>query len=128
MGVKIEKERLIMNKNEKRYVESVAKKYSTKEITKLDQLKELDKSSRRGAMVFAYVFGSISSLVMGFGMCVAMEVILKGWMWLGIVVGVIGMGLCAANYFIYRKLEEKGKNRNAAKILELSKELLNEND
>ena len=45
-----------------------------------------------------------------------------------IVVGVIGIGLCAANYFIYRKLEEKGKNRNAAKILELSKELLNEND
>ena len=117
-----------MNKNEKRYVESMAKKYSTKEITKLDQLKELDKSSRRGAMVFAYVFGSIASLVMGFGMSVAMEVILKGWMWLGIVVGVIGMGLCTANYFIYRKLEEKGKNRNAAKILELCKELLNEND
>jgi len=115
-----------MNKTEKKYVEKVVKKYSTQEMTKLDELKSLDKSARKGAFVFSIIFGTISSLLLGFGMSVAMGVILKDLMWLGIVVGIIGLFFVSINYFIYRSLEEAGKKRNAAKILELSKELLNE--
>ena len=77
-------------------------------------------------MIFSYIFGSIASLILGFGMCVAMEVILEGWMWLGIVVGLIGIVFVSINYFIYKRLEEKGRNKYAEEILTLSKELLNE--
>ena len=113
--------------NEKKYLEKMVSKYGTKEISKIDELRELDKKSTRGAKIFAYIFGSIASLILGFGMCVAMEVILEGWMWLGILVGVIGIALVSVNYFIYRSLEKKGREKYAEKILTLSNELLNDN-
>ena len=117
-----------MSLNEKKYIEKIAAKYKGKETSKLEELRELDKKSRRGALIFAYVFGSIASLILGFGMCVAMEVILDGWMWLGIVVGLIGIALVSVNYFIYRKLEQKGKDKYSRQILALSEELLNEKE
>lgn len=113
-----------MNTNERRYVEKTLKSYSEKETTKLDELKALDAKAKRGANIFAYVFGTIGALVLGFGMCVAMEVILPGLMALGIVVGLIGIAMVSFNYFIFKKLEAKGKAKYAAQIQEISNELL----
>ncbi len=84
--------------NENKYVEKVINKYTEKETTKLDQLKALDSKVKMPALIIAYVFGSISALVLGFGMCVAMKVILADLMWLGIVVGVVGIALCLLTY------------------------------
>ena len=114
-----------MNANEKKYVEKTLKSYEEKEVTKLDELRALDKKAKKGANVFAYVFGSIGSLVLGFGMCVAMKVILADLMIVGIVVGLMGIAMVSGNYFIYEKLLEKGKRKYANQIKELSNELLN---
>lgn len=114
-----------MNANEKKYVEKVVRDFSTKEETKLDKLRELNKKARKGANVFAYVFGTIGSLVLGMGMCVAMKVILPELMWLGIVVGLVGILMVSVNYPIYKKLLEKGKNKYSRQILDLSEEILN---
>ena len=59
-------------------------------------------------------------------MCVAMQVIFAELMWLGILVGVIGILMVSANYFIYKKLLAKGKEKYAEQILSLSNAILNE--
>lgn len=114
-----------MNANEKRYVEKTLKSYEEKQVTKLDELRALDKKAKKGANIFAYVFGSIGALVLGFGMCVAMKVILPNLMVVGIIVGLVGILMVSVNYFIHQKLLEKGKRKYADQIKELSNELLN---
>ena len=56
-------------------IQKIRSSYEEREITKLDELKALDKKVKRPAQIFAYVYGSISSLVLGTGMCLAMKVI-----------------------------------------------------
>ena len=58
-------------------------------------------------------------------MCVAMKVILADWMIIGIAVGLVGIAMVIANYFIYIKLLEKGKRKYSEEILKLSEEILN---
>ena len=110
--------------NKIKTVEKIRASYLDKEITKFDELKELDKKVKRPAQVFAYVFGSLSSLVLGMGMCLAMKIIGSS-MALGIVIGIIGILLVLINYPIYKKILNGRKNKYASKILELSDNLLN---
>ena len=114
-----------MNANEKKYVEKTLKSYDKKEVTKLDELRALDKRAKKGANVFAYIFGSIGALVFGFGMSVAMKIILPKLMVLGIVIGLLGIAMVSSNYFIYEKMLAKSKRKYADKIKKISNELLN---
>lgn len=113
-----------MDQKDKKYLEKVINNYNKKEITKLDELKLLDRHVKLPITVFAYVFGSLCSLILGFGMCLAMEVILPGNMVYGIIIGIAGILLCVVNYFIYKKILISRKNKYSAKIIELSNELL----
>ena len=117
-----------MERNEKRYLEKLISNYQDKEMTKVDELKALDKKVKNPVKIFSYIFGSISSLVLGFGMCVAMEVILAGLMWVGIIVGLIGILFVSINYPIYKKLLNSRKRKYANEIIELSNNLLNEDN
>ena len=56
-------------------IQRIRASYTEKEMSKLDELKALDKKVKRPAQIFAYVYGSLSSLVLGTGMCFAMKVI-----------------------------------------------------
>lgn len=114
------------NFEEKRSVEKIVSKYQEKEQSKLDELRALDKKARFNAIVFAYVFGIVAALVLGFGMCVAMKVILIDYTTIGIVVGLIGIFMCSINYSIYKVILNKGIKKYSSQILKLSKELLNE--
>ena len=113
-----------MSSNEKQYVEKVLNKYTEKKSTKLEELRELDKKASKPATLFSAIFGTIGSLVLGFGMCIAMEVILAGYMWIGIIVGLVGILMVSINYPIYRNILKKGKAKYADKITKLSNELL----
>ena len=109
-------------------IERIRASYTEKEITKLDELKKLDKKVKRPAQIFAYVFGSISSLVLGTGMCLAMKVIgasLSFAMPLGIGVGLLGILLVSINYPMYKKILKSRKEKYAQQIFELSDSLLN---
>ena len=113
---------------ELKMVEKIRASYAEKEITKFDQLKELDRKVKRPAEVFAYVFGSISSLVLGTGMSLAMKVIgttLSFAMPLGIGVGLLGILLVSINYPIYKKTMARRKRKYAKEIYALSDQLLN---
>lgn len=115
-------------KNDIKTVETIRNSYMEKEFTKLDELKALNKKVTRPAKTFAYVFGSLSSLVLGAGMCLAMKVIgssLSFAMPLGIVIGVIGILLVSINYPLYSKILNARKKKYANRIFELSNDLLN---
>ena len=106
-------------------IQKIRSSYELKEITKLDELKALDKKVKRPAQVFAYVYGSISSLVLGTGMCLAMKVIGNS-MALGIGIGLVGIALTLTTYPIFKAILKKRKNKHSKKIFELSDSLLNQ--
>lgn len=105
-------------------IERIRASYTEKEITKFDELKELDKKVKRPAQIFAYVYGALSSLVLGTGMCFAMKVIGNS-MALGIGIGLVGIALTITTYPIFKAILKRRKNKYAPKIFELSDSLLN---
>ena len=110
---------------DKIYAESIAKEYAAKDNSKIVALRKLDRKAKLPATVFTYTFGIISALVLGTGMCFAMQVIGSGMvgMVIGIIIGIIGMIGCGVNYPIYKKLLENGKKKYAYEIVELAREI-----
>jgi len=97
---------------DKIYAEAIANEYAVKDTRKV-----------------AYTFGVIAALILGVGMCLAMNVIGSGttaMMVLGIIIGVVGIAGVSVNYPIYKKLLEKGKKKYAADIMYLAKEITEE--
>lgn len=117
----------MMEVNEKKQVEAIVKEYLPHEETKVEKLKKLNKKVKRPATIFAYTFGVIGSLVLGVGMCLAMKVI-GNLMPLGIVIGVLGIGMVSANYFIYKLINKKRMAKFQCDVLKISNELLNVED
>lgn len=111
--------------NQKNQIDEVSKikdSYCPKPITKLDELKALDKKAKLPAKVFAYIFGVIGSLVLGVGMCFAMKV-LGDIMAIGIAVGIVGILMVSINYPIYKQILKKRKSKYCQRILALSEEI-----
>lgn len=119
-----------MSKNDQDFlVQKIRTQYTEKEHTQLDALKELDRKVKRPANVFAYVFGSISAIVMGSGMSLVMTDIgaklgMGNVMLPGIIIGMIGMALVSCAYPIYEWTLKRERKRIAPEILRLSDELM----
>lgn len=110
---------------DKIYAESIAKEYAPKDSSKIVALRKLDRKAKMPATIFTYTFGIVSSLVLGTGMCFAMQVLGSGIvdMVIGIIVGIVGMVGCGINYPIYKKMLENGKKKYAYEIVELAREI-----
>lgn len=111
---------------DKIFAEAIANEYSVKTTSKVVALKKLDKKAKRPANIFSYTFGVIMSLVLGVGMCLAMNVIGDGsmqMMIIGIIVGLIGIAGVSINYPIFKSLLRKGKEKYAYEIIQLAKEI-----
>ena len=108
--------------------EAIAKDYAPKDNSKIVALKKLDSKAKLPATIFTYSFGIISSLIVGTGMSLAMQVIGSGVasMVAGIVIGIIGFILCGINYPIYKRILEKDKAKYAYEIVELAREISEE--
>lgn len=119
-----------MNRNDQEFlVQKIRTQYTEKEHTRLDELKELDAKVKRPANVFAYVFGSISAIIMGSGMSLVMTDIgssigIEDAMAPGIVIGVVGMLMAIVNYPIYQKMLASRRKKYADKIMELSDKIM----
>lgn len=116
-----------MNTN-KILAESIAKDYAPKQHSKITALKKLDAKAKRPARTFAYIFCTFFILVAGTGMSLAMQVI-GGTLpltILGIVLGVIGFTCAGINYAIYKKILNKSKAKYAFEIIELAREISEE--
>lgn len=119
-----------MNKNDQAFlVQKIRTQYTEKEHTCLDELKELDTKVKRPASVFAYIFGSISAIIMGSGMSLVMTDISKtigieNPMLYGIIIGVIGMFMAIINYPIYKGILGSRRRKYADKIIALSDKIM----
>lgn len=119
-----------MNRNDKEFIaQRIRTQYTEKQATELDSLRALDAKVKRPANVFAYVFGSLSAIIMGSGMSLVMTDIgaiigITSTMVPGIAIGVIGLLMAAVNYPIYKGILNSRKKKYASKIIELSDKIL----
>jgi len=120
-----------MNKNDQDFlVQKIRTQYTEKKNTELDELKALDSKVKRPANVFAYIFGSISAIIMGSGMSLVMTDIgetvgIQNPMLYGIVIGVIGMLMAIINYPIYKGILSSRRKKYTDKIITLSDKIMN---
>lgn len=115
-----------MSEREK-IVKEIKEGYEPKEKTKYDELIALNRKVELPAYIFAYAFGIVGALILGVGMCLAMQVIGTGvpLMVLGIVVGIIGIALVSVNYPVFLAIMKSRKKKYAERVIALSQELLN---
>ena len=116
--------------NNQEQVNKIRQQYVASQPTALDELKALDAKVKRPANVFAYTFGSISAIVMGAGMSLVLTDIgvmigLEKTMAPGIVIGVAGMAMAIANFFLHKKILNSRKKKFAPQIMELSDKIMN---
>ena len=121
-----------MSNNDQEFlVQKIRTQYTEKENTKLDELKALDAKVKRPANIFAYIFGSVSAVIMGSGMSLIMTEIAEKVgisqdpMILGTVIGGIGLIMAILNYPIYKRILNNRKKKYSAEILELSEKIMN---
>jgi F0F1-type ATP synthase assembly protein I len=115
-----------MENLDKIYAESVAKEYSPKNDSKVVALRKLDNKVKLPATIFTYTLGIVSALVLGVGMCLAMDVIgPKSIVSLvvGIVIGLVGIAGICVNYPIYKVILKKAKAKYASDIIALAKDI-----
>lgn len=114
---------------DKIYAEQIANEYSKKDTTKVNQLKKLDRQAKKGARLFAYIFGIVGALVLGTGMCFCLGALgdgSKAVLIYGTIIGVVGLAMVGFNFPIYNKILERGKEKYAQDILALAKEITDE--
>jgi len=134
--------RIIMDNNENKFqytysveeqeeLKKIREKYTSKEETKLDRLRRLDKSASSKAQVVAITIGVIGALILGFGMSLAMTDIGAAIglaeniaMIVGIAVGFVGGALVAVAHPIYRGVLKSERQKIAPEILRLTDELM----
>ena len=120
-----------MNRNDQQFMaQKIRTQYMEKTPSELDELRELDAKVKRPANVFAYTFGSISAIIMGAGMSLVMTDIgatvgIGSALVPGIVIGVIGLGMAALTYPIYKKILGSRKEKYGAEIIALSDKIMN---
>lgn len=120
-----------MNKNDQEFiVQKIRTQYTEKEQTCLDELKRMDAKVKRPANVFAYIFGSVSAIVMGSGMSLVMTNIgemvgIGDPMIPGIAIGIVGMIMAIINYPIYKSVLNSRRKKYAEKIIALSEKIMN---
>lgn len=119
-----------MNNNSQNFmVEKIRTQYIEKESTELDALRALDAKVKRPANVFAYVFGSISAIIMGSGMSLVMTDIgatlgMTSTMLPGIVIGIVGMLMAIINYPIFKGILGSRRKKYADQIIALSNKIM----
>lgn len=108
---------------EQQEVKKIRERYLPKEESKLDQLRRLDESVTRKGMALSLMMGTISSLILGIGMCCCM--VWGGWLFVpGIVIGIVGIFGVSLAYPMYTKVTKRERERIAPEILRLADELM----
>ena len=120
-----------MNKNDQQFIaQKIRTQYMKKENSELDALRELDAKVKRPANVFAYIFGSLSAIVMGAGMSLVMTDIgatigITSALVPGIAIGALGLGMALLTYPMYKGILNSRKKKYGAEILTLSDKIMN---
>ncbi len=121
-----------MNRRDESFiVQKIRTQYTEKTSTKLDRLKELDAKAKRPAYVFAYIWGSISAIIMGSGMSLVMTDIGEAigfsnhTMAIGIAIGCVGLFMALVTYPIFNGILKSRRRKFAPEIIKVSEEIEN---
>ena len=120
-----------MNKEEMNLqIEKIRAQYAEKDETEkgFDALRELDREVKRPAKTFAYAFGTAGALIMGTGMSLAMDVLGPKKRIPGVLIGSIGLAMMCVNYPMYQKKLDERKKEYAQKILDLTDNMIFEEE
>ena len=117
------------NNSQNFIVEKIRTQYIEKESTELDELRALDAKVKRPANLFAYIFGSISAIIMGSGMSLVMTDLgqnlgMADTMVPGIIIGVIGLAMAIINYPVYKTILGSRRKKYADEIIALSDKII----
>ena len=106
---------------ERKEIDNILKDYLPEDSkeSKINKLRTLDFKVKNYPIIYGLSLGIIGTLVFGTGLTCILEWSL---ILLGIIVCVIGLFVAVIAYPIYKKL----KNKYSEEIIQLSKELLNE--
>lgn len=118
-----------MENLDKVYANRIAEEYASKKERKVVQLKKLDERVKKPALIFAFTFGIISTLIAGTGMSMIMTGFLVDGilgLTIGIILGCIGFSFCVINYFLYNKILKIRKEKYAFEITKLAKQIIEE--
>ena len=119
-----------MNKKEQEFlVQKIRTQYTEREHTQLDELKKLDTKVKKPAKIFAYLFGSAGTLIMGVGMSLTMTDIgsaigIESTLTPGIVIGLAGIFMAAINYPVYKSMLNNRRKKYADKIIAISDSIM----
>ena len=110
---------------ENQEVYNIRSKYLPVQESGVDTLKALDRKVKRPAHIFAYLFGSLSAIIMGSGMSLVMTdlagtVGIQHPMYCGIAIGLVGMLMALVNYPMYKGILGARRRKYADKVIALS--------
>lgn len=109
-------------------VEQIRKKYMSREESKLDRLRKLDRSATQKAQAWAIALGVMGALILGTGMSLFMTELGASLgelsMLIGIPVGIVGMVLVALAYPVYNRVLKTQREKIAPEVLRLTEELM----
>ena len=121
-----------MNQNDQQFMaQKIRTQYMEKESSELDEIRALDAKVKRPANLFAYAFGSVSAVIMGFGMSLVMTDIgatlgIASALVPGIAIGVLGLGMALLTYPAYKRILGARKKKYGSEILALSEKIMNQ--
>lgn len=104
-------------------IESIRRKYLSREENKLEQLHRLDKQAERPGTIVSILLGTISTLMLGVGMVLTM--VYTRYFILGIVIGLAGIAGVSLAYPLYLRITRREREKIAPEILRLTDELMN---
>lgn len=109
-------------------IKQIRRKYLPESETedKMARLRRLDRGVTQKGTTVSLIVGILGALILGTGMCLAMEVLAEGliFMILGIGIGLVGMTLIAVAYPLYRYVVAREKKRITPEIMRLTDELM----
>ena len=104
-------------------IKRIRQKYISVEEDKMTQLRKLDQSVTRSDTIAAIVVGLIGTLIFGGGLscCLLWS---NQYLFLGIVLGIIGMLVMSVSYPLFVCIAKKKRQKLAPEILKLTEEML----
>ncbi len=113
--------------DERKEIENIREQYlgKSERSLKLEQLKKLDAKVKNIPTIISIVIGVVGVLIFGLGLTMVLKWSILAW---GIVVMLVGMVPLALAYPVFTKTSNSLKEKYGKHIIDLSNELLNENE
>ena len=103
-------------------VRKIREKYLPKEIDKMEQLRQLDRSVTKKGTIISLILGIVGTLIFGTGMSCCL--LWEDYFIVGIIVGIIGVAIILTAYPVYNFIIKKEREKITPEIIQLTDELM----